>query len=846
MKQKLLLFAVALLCSVGVKAGTRDYTSSMSNSTIDWTGSGSQVVVAIYTDDRIDGIETYMGNTTAFAAGDVLYQIIDDLPNGFYEISFYAWENFSKWGESTGPATGDNIAQVFANSTIKDFKVIQSTGGGESGRGWNEANTYTLLAEVTNGTLKYGIKNIAAGGNWAVCKPKSLIFLGETIDNNTNLTYAINNPSFETGDKTGWTDNDTGNTELAIQNNSSLEGKDGTYYAEIWWWDNTIDIHQSTPALPSGFYSITALAKAESGTDIKLYAKAGDIEEVTTSVNSAQDYSIEVYLNSSGNIKVGLKGTHYHAKHVGVDNFRLIYLGNPKATLTTLQGTIDDSYLNNSTYTNVGGSERTALTAAKIATAASETAAAYETALATVQTAIDAFVAAKDNYDALAAINAKISNVGTLTYADSEKKPSTHVGTSSSDAASYAASLTTALRAYVESNAMGEGVSATDKTSSINNAICPASPSSSGAGDYEVITGTGWTVDRVRSNTGGGWTDSDGTLHQPYYDTNGTIYNGYTGITTATMSQTVSDLTPGKYFLTVSTRSSGTLQTFYISGNGTQQAITNPTDVFGNGWDDTSVLFTVGAAGTAEILLYGKKANAGDTGRWFSADNFRLVRIGDLDAVTISEEDDEAPAPATANVTLTRTLKGGQWNGFSVPFALTAGQIAASKLKGATIKQWASVSENEITFENATEIVAGDPYLIKPTSDVEDPSFNGVTVTNPSEAVKGEGSYTLQAHLYNTALATDGSVAYVSTTDSSIKKLTSGGIKGLRAIFNIPTASGVKALTVNFGDDTTGILTVDAEGNITETGIIYNLAGQRLSQAQKGVNIINGKKVIIK
>lgn len=210
----------------------------------------------------------------------------------------------------------------------------------------------------------------------------------------------------------------------------------------------------------------------------------------------------------------------------------------------------------------------------------------------------------------------------------------------------------------------------------------------------------------------------------------------------------------------------------------------------------------------------------------------------------ISENDDNAKcAPGTySEVSLKRSLKGGQWNGFSVPFGFT---VAGSALDGAEVKKFKSVTDNEISLEDADEIVAGEPYLVKPAADVVNPTFNGVVVSNPAEAVHGEGSYKFAAHLYNTALATDGSVAYVSTTDSSIKKLTSGSIKGLRAIFNIPTGAEAKALVVDFGEGTTGILNVNAEGNIYE-GQIYNLAGQRVNMTQKGLYIVNGKKVLIK
>ena len=56
-------------------------------------------------------------------------------------------------------------------------------------------------------------------------------------------------------------------------------------------------------------------------------------------------------------------------------------------------------------------------------------------------------------------------------------------------------------------------------------------------------------------------------------------------------------------------------------------------------------------------------------------------------------------------------------------------------------------------------------------------------------------------------------------------------------------ASNVKALNVVFSD-ADGIEGVKKD-ETTRTSV-YNLAGQRLAAPQKGVNIINGKKVIIK
>lgn len=56
--------------------------------------------------------------------------------------------------------------------------------------------------------------------------------------------------------------------------------------------------------------------------------------------------------------------------------------------------------------------------------------------------------------------------------------------------------------------------------------------------------------------------------------------------------------------------------------------------------------------------------------------------------------------------------------------------------------------------------------------------------------------------------------------------------------------SSVKALSLNF-DNTTIVKSVDEEEPII-TGEIYNLSGVRLKKLQKGVNLVNGKAIIVK
>ena len=56
------------------------------------------------------------------------------------------------------------------------------------------------------------------------------------------------------------------------------------------------------------------------------------------------------------------------------------------------------------------------------------------------------------------------------------------------------------------------------------------------------------------------------------------------------------------------------------------------------------------------------------------------------------------------------------------------------------------------------------------------------------------------------------------------------------------STSGVKAFFFEGEDDPTGIDNLNVNDNLND--VIYNLAGQRIQKMQKGINIINNKKVL--
>ena len=484
------------------------------------------------------------------------------------------------------------------------------------------------------------------------------------------------------------------------------------------------------------------------------------------------------------------------------------------------------------TYVNVIGSERTDLQDAIDADASLDKSDKdkIDAAKTLLETKTTAFTSAKSNYDAYVAAKAVV--YPTLAYAATAKRTALDNAqtaanaTSASDADTKTAAIQTAARQYYESNAMAEGVDgAENKTSLIEN------PDFAGV----TISGTtagGWTFDQTggtaQVTSSESFTDGSGNSSYSYFD----YYNG--GNNNQNIHQVISDLAPGKYLLTATARGhanfNGNLR-LYVVGEGDTKVscIGNSGGVFNHGWNDVSLYFVQLNEGDITI---GMKTDAGKS-QWWGVSRFRLVKLPTPD-VTISETATVAPtAEDLANVTLTRTLSKDYWNTFSVPFDM---DIPA----GWTVKEFDSAVDNVINFKDATTIKAGEPYLVKPTADAENPTFDDVVVQNTEGNTKGEGDYKFAAQIYNKSLATDGTIVYL-TTKNELKRLTSGGIKGLRAYFIIPAGAEAR---ISFGnDDATGISSID-NSKLTKDDTIYDLQGRKVTATKKGIYVVNGKKVI--
>ena len=234
-------------------------------------------------------------------------------------------------------------------------------------------------------------------------------------------------------------------------------------------------------------------------------------------------------------------------------------------------------------------------------------------------------------------------------------------------------------------------------------------------------------------------------------------------------------------------------------------------------------------------------------GQWFSnSDDVYYNKEGDdytVYQLNLNEENTKYAVPDDGTVTakhvsVARNIPAGQWIGLCLPFDYDIPS-------GWDVREMTAVNGSgegaSMKFSVAESIVAGKPYIVKPTSNVETITAENKTIAATTTDVS-YSDVTMKGSLKKDMIH-EGDF-YINTS-SQIKKLNVSevALKGFRAYFTVDGGSGVKALSFDIEDDATGIESLTPalfEGD----GAIYNIAGQRISKMQKGINIVNGKKVL--
>ncbi len=233
--------------------------------------------------------------------------------------------------------------------------------------------------------------------------------------------------------------------------------------------------------------------------------------------------------------------------------------------------------------------------------------------------------------------------------------------------------------------------------------------------------------------------------------------------------------------------------------------------------------------------------------------NLRVTQY--VENITISETDEQpADAKDNVNVTLIRTLQPDILNTFCVPFSLTSEQIAASPLKDAEIYEFGQSTENVIVYDPTTEIVAGNPYIIKLAEGSEaivNPKFYNVNIVETEGNTIGDDESKVRfvgQPYFNKAINQQYPYVHYITTSGESKRLkNTGTIKGIRAYYLVPDLSTgeVKAY---FNDIASSIDEINSQ-NMNQNDDVFDLSGRKINNVDKlmpGIYIVNGKKILVK
>ena len=142
-----------------------------------------------------------------------------------------------------------------------------------------------------------------------------------------DFTQIINNPSFETGDLSGWeyyVGGDTGSKDISNAT-YTVENADGQYVFNTWSGSAPADgfwVQQKLSALPAGTYKLEALLASDAGNKITL--SANDVSQEYTMENPkemGQDGEVIFTLTEESDVVIRA----WSASWFKADNFRLTY-----------------------------------------------------------------------------------------------------------------------------------------------------------------------------------------------------------------------------------------------------------------------------------------------------------------------------------------------------------------------------------------------------------------------------------------------------------------------------------------------------------------------------------------
>lgn len=303
-----------------------------------------------------------------------------------------------------------------------------------------------------------------------------------------------------------------------------------------------------------------------------------------------------------------------------------------------------------------------------------------------------------------------------------------------------------------------------------------------------------------------------------------------------------------------------------------------------HGWSvlaDSPVTYTFNVKAGKTYYLYNFGSKIGFYG--FSFDETKPT----VDQVTYNADDANANNVVVktaeghvAQVKIARKMVANRWTTCVLPFSLNRQQVDAifgpaysvTAKEGTQILYFDHIEGSKAYFVRHAynTIVAGKPFLIKPTKDVESintadvKDYPYVTIENTTPEAWCESEGYVWTSSYNTMNIVKNDY-FIGASDGKFKAYSaaSGTVKGFRGFLKANLPAGAKPMMLSIstssitdGNDgeTTGIedLIITADGELMPANSrVYNINGQLVSEdasnfqsLPSGIYIINGKKYI--
>ena len=305
-----------------------------------------------------------------------------------------------------------------------------------------------------------------------------------------------------------------------------------------------------------------------------------------------------------------------------------------------------------------------------------------------------------------------------------------------------------------------------------------------------------------------------------------------------------------------------------------------------HGWSvlaDSPVTYTFNVKAGKTYYLYNFGSKIGFYGFSFDEDETKptVVQVNyDAETANANNVVEKTAEGNVAQVKIARTMVANRWTTCVLPFSLNRQQVdaifgpaySATAKDGTQILYFDHIEGNKAYFVRHAynTIVAGKPFLIKPTkevtsintADVKDYPY--VTIENTEPAKWCESNGYVWTSSYNTMNIVKNDY-FIGASDGKFKAYsgTSGTVKGFRGFLKADHSAGTKPMMLSISTssitdgnegETTGIedLIINADGELIPANCrVYNINGQLVSEdansfqsLPSGIYIINGKKYI--